>query len=144
MSLQQIADAAKRVDALQKNLHGAEEYIAKIGQPQPHYRDGSVGALHSLEITTQIHHQASSGSTNYWNCAAFDIALAAVIKSHFPDLAREALARMTQAYHSALIAEKDHLKGALEEVERAEELAATNNPFSEVNQKGCNPAHADA
>lgn len=131
MTLQQIKDAAERVDSLQKNLHTAEEYIAALNFP--------ATALHTLDVGTTM-----TDGVDEHECPEFDEALAEVVKSHFPDLAREALARMTQAYHSALIAEKDHLKGALEEVERAEELAATNNPFSEVNQKGCNPAHADA
>jgi hypothetical protein len=144
MTLKQIADAAQRVDTLQKNLHEAEDYLAKIGAQQPHFGSGSVGELRSLDIETQIHHQARSGDTNYWKCAAFDAVLGAVVKEHFPELAREALARMVQAYHSGLIAEKDHLKGALEEVERAEAAAAQANPFSDVNQIGCNPTPSNA
>lgn len=131
MTIQQIKDAAERVDTLQKNLHEAEELIASIQQwPR---RISTVGAM--VVITDGVDEYASE---------AFDEALGAVVKEHFPELAREALGRMAQAYHSALIAEKEHLKGALKEVERAEAAAAQANPHSDVNRTGINPEPSHA
>lgn len=124
MTLKQIADAADRVDALQRSLNEAEQYVAKIGAAQPHYRDGSAGRLNRLTVSTEIHHQPSSGATNYHKCNPFDAALAIVVKERFSELAGEALAHMARAYHDALIGQKDALKGVLADVERLEAKAA--------------------
>jgi hypothetical protein len=132
MSLQQIADAAKRVDTLQKNLHDAEQLIS-LAQ--------SATVVTGIEVGAYL--IVSEGGNN-WSCEPFDEALSDVVQAHLPDLAREALARMAQQYHAALIAEKDHLKGVLEEVERAEEQAARANPYSEANEQRCNPEPSHA
>ena len=77
-------------EKLMQELKSAKEYVNRIGESQPHFRDGSVGELRSLVVTTEIHHQRVQGGTNYHRDSNFDKALAEVIKNNFTDLAGEA------------------------------------------------------
>ena len=51
----------------------AVEYLDRIGESQPHYRDGSVGKLHKCNVSTEINHQRYSSETNYHRHLEFDI-----------------------------------------------------------------------
>ena len=109
---------------LKRAVEQAHEYIAKIGRPQHHFGGDSVGDLRSVEVDTQIHHQESSGSTNYWKDAAFDAALARVVRGRFAELAADALALMQSDYAAARVAEKESLLAQLAEIESLESAAA--------------------
>jgi hypothetical protein len=111
-----MSQAAKLKRATEK----AREYVAKIGRLQHHFGSGSVGDLRSVEVITQIHHQESAGSTNYWKDADFDDALARVLKRRFAELADEALDLMQADYAQARIAEKASLLAQLAEIEALE------------------------
>lgn len=108
---------------LKRDVAEAREYVGKIGRPQHHFRDGSVGRLHSLVVASEIGHQESSGSTNYWKDKAFDLALAKVVRARFDELAADALSLMEQEYKAARIAEKDALLASLAEIEALESEA---------------------
>jgi len=110
----------KEANDLYRQHQDAQKYISKIGAPQPHYRDGSVGRLHKVQVNTEINHQASHGDTNYWKNALFDYALSEVIQKHFNELAVEALAYMKQKADEALIAEKKELQERLSKIEALE------------------------
>jgi ABC-type transporter Mla subunit MlaD len=141
MTPKQITDAAERAETLQKNLHDAEEYVRRIGSwgPREH------GKLHTLTVATQIRHQPHNVEQAVHQCAAFDAALAIVVREHFPELAREALAHMARAFHDALITQKDALKGVLAQVERAEAVAAAQaNLDSDLNCTNCSTESSHA
>lgn len=110
----------KETNNLYRNHQDAQKYISKIGAPQLHYRNGSVGKLCKMQVFTEINHQASTGDTNYWKDALFDSALSEVIKKHFDELAVEALAYMKQKADEALIAEKKELQERLSKIEELE------------------------
>lgn len=109
---------------LKKKIALAKEYVGKIGRPEHHFRPVTYGRLHSLSISTQIHHQESTGATNYWADKAFDTALAAVVSNRFPELAADAIALMERECNQALVAEKDELLARLAEIEALEKEAA--------------------
>lgn len=109
--------STSKTEELIRAHRDAAEYVGKIGAPQYHFRDGSVGRLHSLKIETQIGHQASHGATNYWKDKAFDAALEKVVKRHFADLAAEALKLMEWDAHQSLINEEAALRERLDAIE---------------------------
>ena len=77
-------------DNLYKLHQAAVKYIDKIGAPQLHFRDGSVGRLTKCEVNTEICHQSNPSAQNYWSDAKFDWALSEVIKEHFSRALRQA------------------------------------------------------
>ena len=108
---------------LKRAAEQAHEYVAKIGRPQHHFGGDCVGDLRSLAVKTEIHHQESSGSTNYWKDENFDSALARVVRGRFAELAAEALILMQSDYAQARIAEKESLLAQLAEIEALETAA---------------------
>ena len=104
-------------DNLYKLHQAAVKYIDKIGSPEHHFRDGSVGKLTKCEVETEICHQASPGATDYWNDAKFDLALSEVIKEHFTELAQAALDLLKKKTNEALVAEKKELQERLARIE---------------------------
>lgn len=108
---------------LKRAAEQAHEYIGKIGRPQHHFGGDSVGDLRSVAVKTEIHHQESSGSTNYWKDADFDAALGRVVRRRFAELATEALILMQDDYAKARIAEKESLLAQLAEIEALEAAA---------------------
>ena len=107
-------------DNLYKLHQASVKYINKIGAPQHHFRDGSVGKLTKCEVNTEICHQASHSATNYWNDAKFDLALSEVIKEHFTELAQAALDLLKKKADEALVAEKKELQDRLARIEALE------------------------
>ena len=107
-------------DNLYQQHQAAVKYIYKIGAPQHHFRDGSVGKLTKCEVKTEICHQASPSSTNYWNDPKFDCALSEVIKEHFTELAQAALDLLKKKADEALVAEKKKLQERLSRIEALE------------------------
>ena len=99
----------------------AVKYIDKIGAPQHHFRDGSVGKLSNLKISTEINHQRSPSATNYWTNADFDLVLSEVIKQHFSVLAQAALDLLKKKADESLIAEKVKLQERLAKIEELEQ-----------------------
>lgn len=110
----------QEADNLYRVYQDAQKYISKIGAPQHHFRDGSVGKLCKLHLATEINHQANSGDTNYWKNSLFDWALSEIVQKHFNELAVEALAYMKQKADEALIAEKNELQERLSKIEELE------------------------
>lgn len=110
-----------KADDLKRQWKDACDYIAKHGAPEPHFRRGSVGRLHKVDVETEICHQASPGAQSYWKSSYFDAALDEVIKRRFPELAAEALAYLKKKYEDALRAEKDQLLALLAEIQAIEE-----------------------
>ena len=111
-------------EKLMQDLKSAKEYISKIGKPQPHFREGSVGKLYKCEITTKINHQAYSGDTNYHTDSVFDKALAEIIYDQFFDLAGEAIILMETRANNALIEEEQALRERLRMMEEIKEKEA--------------------
>ena len=107
-------------DNLYKMHQVSVKYIDKIGAPQPHFRDGSVGRLTKCEVKTEICHQASPSATNYWGDAKFDWALSEVIKGHFAELSQAALDLLKKKADEALVAEKKELQDRLARIEELE------------------------
>ena len=107
-------------DDLYQQHQAAVKYIDKIGAPQHHFRDGSVGKLTKCEVKTELCHQASTSATNYWNDAKFDLALSEVIKGHFAELAQAALDLLKKRADEALVAEKKELQERLARIEALE------------------------
>ena len=99
----------------------AVKYIDKIGAPQHHFRDGSVGYLWKCTVNTQVCHQANSGDTNYWYHSNFDLALSEIIKQHFSSLAKKALDLLKKQADESLIAEKVKLQERLAKIEELEQ-----------------------
>ena len=110
----------KDTEALYKQHEYAVKYIQKIGAPQHHFRDGSVGRLSSLSVTTEICHQRNSGDTNYWNDSTFDAALTLAVKQNFQMLAEQALVLMKNDADNSLLEEKEVLKARLKKIEELE------------------------
>ncbi|NKF57515.1 hypothetical protein GO299_04706 [Ralstonia solanacearum] len=108
---------------LKQQLEAARTYTGKIGRAEPHFRNGSVGRLHLLSVSTKIAHQESTGAQNYWEDAKFDCALAAVVSKRFAELAAEALALMEDNYKQQFISEKSELLAKLAEIEALESAA---------------------
>ena len=107
-------------DNLYQQHQAAVKYTDKIGAPQPHFRDGSVGRLTKCEVKTEIGHQARPSDTNYWNDAKFDLALSEIIKESFPELAQAALDLLKKKADEALVAEKKELQERLARIEALE------------------------
>lgn len=110
----------KDTEALYKQYENAVKYIQKIGAPQFHFRDGSVGRLSSLSVTTEICHQQNSGDINYWKDSTFDAALSLAVKANFDVLAKQALNIMKIAADNSLIDEKEALIVRLKKIEEIE------------------------
>lgn len=110
----------KDTEALYKQYENAVKYIQKIGAPQFHFRDGSVGRLSSLSVITEICHQQKSGDTNYWKDLSFDAALSLAVKRNFQMLAEQALIIMKNAADDSLIDEKEALIARLKKIEEIE------------------------
>lgn len=110
----------KDTEALYKQHENAVKYIQKIGAPQYHFRDGSVGRLSSLSVTTEICHQQNSGHNNYWKDQTFDTALSLAVKANFVKLAKQALNIMKIAADNSLLEEKEVLKARLKKIEELE------------------------
>lgn len=104
-------------DNLYQQHQAAVKYIYKIGAPQHHFRDGSVGRLIKCEVNTEICHQASPSAQNYWSDIEFDWALSEVIKEHFTELAQAALDLLKKKADEALVAEKKELQERLARIE---------------------------
>jgi hypothetical protein len=97
-------------------LKVAQGMLSRIGETQPHFRAGSVGTLHEVECKITIHHQRSTGDTNYHNCRDFDRAMAAVVSRRFSELSAEAIGVMKLRLDEAIVSEEDELKSRLESV----------------------------
>jgi hypothetical protein len=110
-----------KADDLKRQWKDASEYANKVGQAEPHLR--SVGKVHRVQLTTEIHHQDSPSAQNYWKDAIFDAALAEVIRIRFSELSKHALGLMQIRYEDALRAEKDQLLARLAEIQAIEEQA---------------------
>ena len=104
-------------DNLYKMHQAAVKYIDKIGAPQRHFRDGSVGKLTTCEVKTEICHQANPSDTNYWNDAKFDLAFSEVIRKNFTELAKAALDLLKKKADETLVAEKKELQDRLARIE---------------------------
>ena len=104
-------------DNLYQQHQAAVKYIDKIGAPQHHFRDGSVGRLTKCEVNTEICHQSNPSAQNYWSDAKFDWALSEVIKEHFAELSQAALNLLKK---KALVAEKKELQERLARIEALE------------------------
>ena len=107
-------------DNLYKLHQAAVKYIDKIGAPQLHFRDGSVGRLTKCEVNTEICHQSNHSAQNYWGDAKFDWALSEVIKEHFAELSQAALDLLKKKADEALVAEKKELQERLARIEALE------------------------
>ena len=107
-------------DNLYQQHQAAVKYIYKIGAPQHHFRDGSVGRLIKCEVNTEICHQSNPSAQNYWSDAKFDCALSEVIKEHFTELAQAALNLLKKKADEALVAEKKELQERLARIEALE------------------------
>lgn len=99
----------------------AEKYIDKIGAPQHHFHDGSVGKLSKIKVSTEINHQASPSATNYWTNVDFDLALSKVLEQYFPELAQAALDLLKKKADESLVAEKKKLQERLAKIEELEQ-----------------------
>lgn len=116
----------KTADQLFRDHAEAKEYVAKIGKAQPHFGNQDTGGyLHTLQVSTQIGWQGSSGGTNYWKDQNFDTAFAAAVRERFRELRDDALDRMHKAATDALVAEEEALRARLERIEaiKAEQTA---------------------
>ena len=107
-------------DNLYQQHQAAVKYIDKIGAPQPHFRDGSVGRLTKCEVKTEICHQFRPSDQNYWGDDKFDCALSEVIKERFTELAQAALDLLKKNADEALVAEKKELQDRLARIEELE------------------------
>lgn len=108
---------------LKHATEAAREYVGKIGRAQHHFRDGSVGKLCLLDVSTKISHQETTSATNYWEDEAFDAALSKVVSARFAELSAAALVLMEQEFKAARIAEKEALLASLAEIEALEDEA---------------------
>lgn len=113
----------KDVHDIYRCYDAALEYFNKIGAPQFHFRDESVGKLSALSVSTEICHQQSSGSQNYWTEKNFDWALSEVVRMRFTELANEALKYLKQKADAEMVAEKEALKNRLALIESIEKEA---------------------
>lgn len=110
----------KHTEQLYNNHREAVKYIDKIGATQHHFRDGSVGKISKLKVSTEINHQSSPSATNYWANPAFDDALSEAIKEHFQELAQSALDLLKKKADESLVAEKKELQDRLAKIEELE------------------------
>ena len=126
----------KDTESLYKQHENAVKYIQKIGAPQYHFRDGSLGRLSSLSVTTEICHQQNSGYNNYWKDSTFDAALSLAVKQNFQMLAKQALVLMKNDADNSLLEEKEVLKARLKKIEELE----SEQPSCERNKSEGEPA----
>ena len=109
----------KKYEELKREHKDATDYVARVGEPQYHFRDHSVGRLHKCTVSTQVSHQRHTGADNYHNNREFDEALSEVISQSFPELAQKALILMEHKAYESLAGEEDYLKDRLQQVEVA-------------------------
>jgi hypothetical protein len=114
-----------KVTELERDLHDTTAMLSRIGEPQPHFRDGSVGRLHCVECKVTIHHQRSTGDTNYHTLQAFNVALAKVVSRRFTELSTETIAELRRALDEAIVGEESKLKERLESVAAAKARLAS-------------------
>ena len=119
-------DQSKITEGLARDLAQSKKLISKIGKHQPHFRDGSVGELHEIQVKATIHHQAYSGATNYHNHQKFDEYLARVIKAKFTTLTDAANALMQKEYEKTKKKEEAFIRERLAQIEslKAQEVQA--------------------
>ena len=110
-------DQSKKTEALLKSINQTKDFLGKIGASQPHFRSSEVGKIHKITTSTTIHHQASTGDTNYHNQKEFDDYLALVITRKFKSLAAEALQLMQNDYEDSMITEENFLRERLAQIE---------------------------
>mgnify|MGYP006171373849 CR=1 FL=1 len=117
---------SKITEGLTRDLAQSKELISKIGEPQPHFRDGSVGKLHEIQVKATIHHQAYSGATNYHTHQKFDEYLARVVKAQFTTLANAAIELMQMDYEESMKKEEVFIRERLAQIEslKAQEVPA--------------------
>lgn len=108
-----------KADELYAAIKSAHNYVQKIGKPQLHFRDASVGKIHSIKVQTEINHQESQGETNYWTDRVFDKYLAMSIESNFKSLSDAALILMKNEADQLLMEEK---QGLLERLDKIKEI----------------------
>ena len=110
-------DSIQTIKNQQKNVDNAfQHYVALVGAPQ-HFDSGAKGTLHSIKVTTQVHHQAYPGATNYHTNSSFDAYLADVVKNRFSELAKEALELMQKDVNVAMIDLEGELREVLDAIE---------------------------
>ena len=110
-------DSIQMIKNQQKNVDNAfQHYVALVCAPQ-HFDDDSRGTLHSINVTTQVHHQAYPGATNYHTNGSFDSYLAVVVKNRFSELAKEALELMQKDVNVAMIDLEGELREVLDAIE---------------------------
>lgn len=109
-----------KADELYAAIKSAHNYVQKIGKPQLHFRDTSVGKIHSIKVQTEINHQESQGETNYWTDRVFDKYLAMSIESNFKSLSDAALILMKNEADQLLVEEKQGLLDRLDKIKEIE------------------------
>lgn len=109
----------KKYEELKREHEYAMDYVSRVGEPQYHYRDNSVGRLFKCTVSTQVSHQRQTGAENYHSNQEFDEALSEVISQSFPELAQKALFLMEHKAYESLAGEEDYLKDRLQQVEVA-------------------------
>lgn len=107
-------------DKIYQQHQAAVKYTDKIGAPQLHFRDGSIGKLTKCEVKTEICHQSNPSAQNYWSDDKFDWALSEVIKGRFTELSQSALDLLKKKADEALVAEKKELQERLARIEALE------------------------
>ena len=107
---------------------GAEAYLSLIGKTTSRStvaaREGehaTAGCLTTFEIRTQIHFQPYDGATNYHNCKAFDVALAAVVRRKWSAIRDEAIALLREEEREASLLAEEPVKGMLAEIKQNRE-----------------------
>ena len=103
-------------DELKRDYDAAARYVSLLKTPQPHFSGSPVGVLHTVNVETQIGHQASPGAQNYWKNRHFDGALARVIARRFEELAAQALDDLRQRVNLSMADEEDELLARLAEI----------------------------
>lgn len=106
----------------------AVKYLDRIGESEPHFRDGSVGKLHKCIVSTEISHQRYTGDQNYHRNIEFDEALSHVVQENFTELAQAALDYMKLQAEKALIAEELALRERLRLIEKTKEKLEGSTP----------------
>jgi len=106
----------EKTDELKREYDIAAHYVSLLKKPQPHFDGSPVGKLHTINVETQIGHQASHGAQNYWRSKIFDVALAEVIARRFEELAAQALDDLRQRVNLSMADEEDELLARLAEI----------------------------
>lgn len=105
-----------KADDLYAAHKAAVEYLAMLGKPQLHFRDGSVGKLSTCKVNTEINYQRNPGDKNYWSLLDFDKALSKVVMNNFDSLAKEAIEIMKQEAEDEFLKEEQMLLERLERI----------------------------